>query len=75
MLILAMSALARPYRASKNSSKMESSKVLEHMSPIDSAIRRPTLPALRALMTTGAEAWHPIPTRAKRSAPSATASP
>ena len=30
--------------------------------------RRPTLPALRALITTGAEAWHPIPTRAIRSA-------
>ena len=74
MLILAISDLFSPYCASKNSSKIESSKVFEHMSPMDSASRRPTLPALRALITTGAEAWQPIPTRAIRSAPPATAS-
>ena len=48
---------------------MESSKVLEHMRPIDRPRRRPTLPALRDLMTTGAEVWHPMPTSAKRSPP------
>ena len=32
------------------------------------------LPALRAVITGGAEAWHPMPTRAIRSAPPAIAS-
>ena len=36
--------------------------------------RRATLPALRAAMTGGAEAWQPMPTRAMRSAPPSIAS-
>ena len=69
MFILVMSARAIPYFASKSSGKMASSKVLEHSSPMVSDRRRAILPALRACMTGGPEAWQPMPTRAIRSAP------
>ena len=41
---------------------------------MDRAKRRATLPALRAAITGGAEAWQPMPTRAIRSAPPSMAS-
>ena len=52
---------------------MASSKVFEHSRPIDSARRRATLPALRADITDGTDAWQLIPTRAMRSAPASMA--
>ena len=73
MFILAMSARAIPYLASNSSGKMASSKVFEHISPMVSESRRAILPALRAFMTGGAEAWQPMPTRAMRSAPASMA--
>ena len=53
---------------------MASSKVFEQSRPIVSAKRRATLPALRADITAGAEAWQLIPTSAIRSAPPSIAS-
>ena len=55
MFIFLISAFFRPYFASSNSSKMASSNVFEHSSPMLSAIRRATLPALRCFMTGGTE--------------------
>ena len=74
MFILAMSARAIPYLASNSSGKMASSNVFEHSSPMVSDRRRAILPALRACMIGGAEAWQPMPTRAIRSAPPSMAS-
>ena len=74
MFILTMSARASPYFASKSSLKMASSNVLEQSSPTVRTKRRATLPALRACITGGAEAWQPMPTRAMRSAPPSIAS-
>ena len=74
MFILMISWRAMPYFASKSSSKMASSKVFEQSRPIESESRRAILPALRACMAPGADAWQPIPTRAMRSAPVAMAS-
>jgi hypothetical protein len=73
MFIFTMSARRNPYLASNNSSKMASSKVFEHNNPIDNANRRAGLPAFRAFITAGTDAWQLIPTNANRSAPSATA--
>ena len=53
---------------------MASSKVFEQSSPIESESRRATLPALRADITAGTDAWQLIPTRAIFSAPPSTAS-
>ncbi len=53
---------------------MASSKVFEHSRPIERENRRAIFPALRAAITGGAEAWHPMPTSAMRSAPWAIAS-
>ena len=46
MFIFLISALTRPYLASKSSSKMASSNVLEHSRPMLRAKRRATLPGL-----------------------------
>src|SRR5215218_9786704 len=74
MFIFTMSCFFRPYLASKSSSKMASSNVLEHSSPMLRAKRRAGLPALRADITGGDDVWHPMPTRASFSDPPAMAS-
>ena len=74
MFIFSMSCFFRPYLASKSSSKMASSNVLEHSRPMLRANLRATLPALRALMTGGTDDWQLIPTRAIFSAPPSMAS-
>ena len=74
MFIFLISAFWRPYFASNNSSKMASSNVFEHSSPMLRAKCRATLPALRTVMTGGTDDWQLIPTRAIFSAPPATAS-
>ena len=74
MFIFFISDFFRPYLASKSSSKIASSNVLEHSSPMLSDSRRATLPALRCFITGGTELWQLIPTRAMRSAPPSTAS-
>ena len=74
MFIFLMSARFRPYFASKSSSKIASSNVFEHSSPMFSDSRRATLPALRCFITGGTELWQLMPTSAMRSAPLSTAS-
>ena len=75
MFIFRISDFLRPYFASNSSSKIASSNVLEHNSPMLSVRRRATLPALRCFMTGGMELWQLMPTSAMRSAPLSTASP
>src|SRR5260370_42365434 len=74
MFIFLMSARCSPYLASSSSSKIASSKVLEHSNPMLSDRRRATFPALRCFMTGGTELWHDMPTSAMRSAPDSMAS-
>ncbi len=61
MFIFLMSALCRPYFASKSSSKIASSNVFEHSRPMFSDSRRATLPALRCFITGGIELWQLMP--------------
>ena len=74
MFIFFISDFFRPYFASKSSSKMASSNVLEHRSPMFSDSRRATLPALRCFITGGTDDWQLMPTNAIRSAPLSIAS-
>ena len=74
MFIFFISDFFRPYLASNSSSKMASSKVLEHSRPMLSASRRATLPALRCFITGGTDDWQLMPTSAMRSAPLSMAS-
>ncbi len=74
MFIFLISARFKPYLASSSSSKIASSKVFEHNSPMLSTMRRPTLPALRWFITGGTELWQLIPTSASFSAPLSIAS-
>ena len=74
MFILTMSCFFKPYLASKSSSKMASSKVLEQSKPMLNRKGLDTLPALRSHMTGGEEVWQPMPTSARRSWPCSLAS-
>ena len=53
MFIFLMSARLSPYFASSSSSKIASSNVFEHSSPMLRLMRRPTLPTLRCFMIAG----------------------
>ncbi len=63
MFIFLMSARARPYLASRSSSKIASSNVFEHSRPMLRLRRRATLPTLRWRMMAGDEDWQLTPTR------------
>src|SRR5262245_48908617 len=74
MFILTISSMGSPYLVRNSSSKIESSNVLEHSSPMLNRIGLPTLPALRLHMIGGTDDWHDIPTRARRVWPRSRAS-
>ena len=73
MFILTMSCFLSPYLASKSSSKMASSKVLEQSKPMFNANFLVILPALREPMIGGTELWQLIPTSASLVRPISTA--
>ena len=66
MFIFTMSSRRRPYLARNSSSKMESSKVFEHSSPMLNWMGLPILPILRCHITGGDDVWQPMPTSARR---------
>src|SRR5262245_20611434 len=74
MFILTMSCLRRPYLVSNSSSKMASSKLFEHSSPIVKMNGFDDLPTLRCHITGGLDVWHPMPTSASRDRPRLRAS-
>jgi hypothetical protein len=74
MFIFTMSCFFRPYFASKSSSKMASSNVLEQSSPMFRANLRATLPALRTDITGGTDDWQLMPTSASLLSPRSFAS-
>ena len=69
-----MSCLASPYFVQNSSSKMESSKVFEHRSPMLKTIGLPTLPILRLHITGGTDDWQLMPTSASFEKPRSSAS-
>ena len=74
MFIFTMSCFRRPYFVSNSSSKMASSNVFEHRSPMLNRNGFAVLPTLRCHITGSADDWHDMPTRASRSSPRARAS-
>ena len=74
MLTFLMSLRLRPYLASNSSSKMRSSKVLEHSRPMLNSTGLAILPTLRDHITGDDDVWQPMPTSASFDRPRSTAS-